>query len=377
MTTPHRLTILSLTVASAFALSGCGGSPSSFSVATPNQPTTVSEPPAPQAAPSTLVMVTNNPTTQQAKVLGISASGGAIPRIVATYGTRIGSLVSSADGQIYLLDGANTLHTISSSGAEEAQVAINKPLQGLQLAPNGMLVGIAYNEDVKQNELYRIAPSTGDLTLLKAFAFDGDAYIAGSFISDPMRGVAYAISVHAPSQDQSAPLLKLYTFDLVSGQIASPVMIQQTALDGLGIALSTRGRLLVSTYDLSADSTVLSQLDIATGVMTPFASAPASEGKWRIVSLVSDDQAGLAYLATDNRKVYKLNLTTGELGIVAVDGPLDSIQLLQLGGPATSGFVTGPGPGNTDNPVPPPTTPPVAPPSAPPAAPPAVSAPRA
>jgi hypothetical protein len=376
--TTHRLALLSLAVASAFALSGCGGSTStaSYAATTPNNPTTVVEPPAPQAVSSMLLMVANNPDTQQAKVLGLAASSsGAIPRTIASYGARIGSMVSSADGgRVYLLDGANVLHTIdASSGAETAHVTISIPLQGLQIALKGMLLGIAYSEVSKKNELYQVDPSNGALQLLSAFNFDGDAYIFGSFISDPSHGFAYAISSKGPSQEDltAPPVFRLYAFGFATGQLAQPVTIQRSALDGLGMALSTNGRLLVSTFELSKDSTVLSQLDTATGEMKLFASAPASEAKWRIVSMVSDVRTGVAYLATESGRLYKLDLNTGDLSTITVSGPLGSIELLQLGGPGSTGFVAEPVPGNTDDPVaPPPASPPVAPPPAAPSVPP-------
>jgi hypothetical protein len=133
--------------------------------------------------------------------------------------------VDKTANRIYAMSSSSKLYqfTLDTGAAVPPTVSIDTNLQTLRAAGNGLFVGINYNGLTNQNEIRTVNPSTGETTLLNAFAFDSGAYNPSTFSVDKTANRIYVVSSSNT----------LYQFRLDTGAAVPPTVSIDTDMQTL------------------------------------------------------------------------------------------------------------------------------------------------
>lgn len=157
--------------------------------------------------PTGLTVAVSNHPDPTFDLKSLDPLSGETTLITSFQSNGIGQIFADADTAYLPIWHDEILRFDLTSGQPLPSIDFTHPFQNFDLGVNGQIAGIWWNDATQQNEFISVNPETSEVDILNAFSFTGGFY--SSFFTDPLAGLAYALS----SEND------LYTFNLLTGGI--------------------------------------------------------------------------------------------------------------------------------------------------------------
>lgn len=271
-------------------------------------------------------------TTAEAALLGlnynISTSQNEIRRIDPSTGTS--SVISSfsfdsgwwfpstfaVDNQsnsAFAVSTNNTLYRIDLITGSYAKSTLSQPIQILGIGTDSSLISISKNNSTSKNELQRINPDTGVVSVISSFAFDSEGWYPSTFAVDRQNNSAFAISGNKT----------LYRFDLITGDYATSSLNQSIQILGIG----TDSSLISISKNNSTSKNELQKIDPKTGTVSVISSFAFDSEGWYPSTFAVDAQSHSAFAVSSSNTLYQFDLTTGNYTTSLLDQEMQVLRV--------------------------------------------------